>query len=159
MYRFKTMLFLSIVTFLQVACGAQAEATQAIPVVPSGPMPAIEIVAGGADTCSMADTTQSTVMGFEVIYHNVGTDAYMVGVMSAPDVGVIGGAGTAGEGRDGEGSWGIYPEFYDLPPNTTITLEITVYAGPDESAPVSSTSSIAYNCTTGETISATFSNP
>ncbi len=159
MYRFKTMLFLSVIIFFQVACSSQEEATQAIPFVPSGPKPAIEIVAGGANTCSMADTTQSTVMDFGVMYHNMGTDAYMVGVMSAPDVGVIGEVGTAGEGRDDEGDWGIYPESYKLPPNTTITLEITVYAGPDESAPVSSTSSLAYNCTTGETINATFSNP
>ena len=107
MYRFKSMLFISVTVLFLMACGAQGEATQAIPEVPSGPLPGIEIVAGAPNTCAMADTTQSTVMGFDVIYHHMGTDSYMVGVMSAPDVGGIGDVETEGEGRDGEGNWGI----------------------------------------------------
>lgn len=152
----KRILLISLGIFLLAACGGQTEPTLAIPEETSGPTPSIEIIAGPPDTCTMADTTQSTVIGFDVIYHNVGTDAFMVAVMSAPDVGEIGAVGAEGEGREGEGSWGIYPQFYDLPANTAITLEITVHAGFDESAPVSSASSITYDCSTGETISTTF---
>lgn len=152
----KTNLIVSLGTFILAACGSQAEPTLAIPEETRGPTPSIEIVAGPPDTCAMADTTQSTVIGFDVIYHNVGTDAFMVGVMSAPGVGEIGEVGTEGEGREGEGNWGIYPQFYDLPANAAITLEITVHAGFDESAPISSTSSLTYDCSTGETISTTF---
>lgn len=159
MNRLKIIFSISAAVLLLVACGAQGEETQAIPEVPSGSLPGIEIVAGAPNTCAMADTTQSTVMGFDVIYHNMGTDFYMVGVMSAPDIGKIGGVEAAGEGRDGEGNWGIYPQSYKLAPNTPITLKITVYAGVDEITPVSSTSSLTYDCTTGDTISAAFENP
>ena len=159
MYKLKTIAFISAIALFLIACGTQGEATQDIPEETSGPSPEIEIVAGTPDTCIMADKTQSTVLGFDVVYRNVGTDSYMVGVMSAPSVGEIGQAGGPGEGRDGEGSWGIYPQFYDLDPNTPITLEITVYVGLDETAPVSSTSSLTYDCSTGDTISAMFDNP
>ena len=156
MNRLRTAPYILVVLLLMAACGSQADPTLAIPEETSGPIPSIEILAGPQDSCAMADTTQSTVIGFEVDYQKMGTDAYMVGVMCAPSVGVIGEVEAEGEGRDGEESWGIYPEFYDLPPNTAITLEITVYNGADESAPVSSTSRLTYDCSTGEKISASF---
>ena len=127
--------------------------------VTSGPAPAIEILRGRPNTCMMTDTEQSTLMSFDVIYHEVGTDGYMVGKMFAPEVGTIGQVDTVTEGRNDEGGWGIYPQAYELSPNTPITLEITVYAGPDESAPMSSVSRLTYNCTTGETLSVSLERP
>lgn len=152
----KTLFCLMVVSLVLFGCGGEAEAPPTDVTVPSGPLPAIEIVGGDADTCVNTDETQSTVMGFDVVYYDMGTDAFMFGLMSAPETGPIGSVNTAGEGREGEGRWGLYPQAYDLPPNTPITLEITVYAGKDASAPVSSTSSLTYDCTTGETISASF---
>lgn len=143
-------------TISLMACGGSANPTLAVPDVTSGPVPAIEIISGSSDTCKMTDDTQSTVLGFEVIYYDVGTDSYMVGVMTAPEVGEIGAVETPGEGRHGEAGWGIYPYAYDLPPNTLITLEISVYAGSDKNAPLTSTSSLTYDCSTGETTNSSF---
>lgn len=159
MHKFKALLIISILALFLISCGAAENVPEPELEVTSGPAPTIEILSGFPDTCLMADTTQSTVMGFDVMYSHVGTDAYMVGVMTAPDAGEIGGVGTPGEGRDGEASWGIYPEYYDLPANTAITIEITVHAGPDEHATITSTSSLTYDCTTGDTISTSFDTP
>jgi hypothetical protein len=156
MLRVKTILLISITMVLMIGCGGQAEPTLNPPVEFDGDGPSIEIAAGQPDTCKMADKTQSTVMGFDVIYSNMGTNTFMVGLMTAEGVGEVGSTGDPGEGRDGEGNWGLYPQYYDLPPNTPITLEIKVYAGADQSAQLSSTSTLTYDCTTGETLSASF---
>lgn len=159
MQKFKAILIITIIALALIGCGAEENVPEPEPEVTSGPVPSIEILAGYPDTCLMADTEQSTVMGFDVIYSHIGTDVYMVGAMTAPYIGEIGSVGTPGEGRDGEASWGIYPEQYDLAPNTHITLIITVHAGPDENATITSTSSLTYNCTTGETSGTSFKTP
>jgi len=156
MHKFKTVTVIVAIASLLVACGGESESFEEQPLQTSGPSPEIEILAGPANSCAMADTTQSTVIDFDVVYRNMGNDSYMVGIMSTAELGEIGGVETPGEGRDGEEGWGIYPQDYNLAPNTPITLQITVFNGSDESAPVSSTSSIVYDCSTGETISATF---
>lgn len=156
MRNFRAVIVFFTIAMLLVACGGESESFDEQPLQTSGPSPEIEILAGPANSCAMADTTQSTVIDFEVVYRNMGNDSYMVGVLTAAEVGEIGGVETPGEGRDGEEGWGIYPQAYNLAQNTPITLEITVFNGPDETAPVSSRSSIVYDCSTGETISASF---
>lgn len=157
MHNYNTGTVILVMAIFLTGCGGGSESFEEQPLQTSGPLPQIEILAGPANSCAMEDTTQSTVLDFDVVYRNMGNDSYMVGVMSTADLGEIGGVETPGEGRDGEEHWGIYPQAYDIAPNTAITLEITVFNGSDDSALVSSTSSIVYDCSTGETIHSAFS--
>lgn len=118
--------------------------------------PAIELITAPIDTCVNEDETQSTVLGFGVIYYRVATSNYVSGILQAVDGDYTFEFGVAGEGRDGAEGFGFYPTAYDLAPNTNLRLTLTVYKGDSTESEISSTSSLTYNCTTGEIIDKTF---
>jgi hypothetical protein len=108
------------------------------------------------DGCVNTDQNQSTVFGFNVFYHTVTTGNYQTGVLVAPDGVVLANVNSETENRDGEGAWGFYPAAFDYPANTTFTMTLTTYSGIDASTPISSISTLTYNCTTGEAISQSY---
>ena len=123
---------------------------------PAIPEAGIELISGMPDGCVNTDQTQSTVFGFRVIYHTVTTGNYQVGTLVAPDGEVLGTVNSQTENRDEEGGWGFYPTVFDYPANTPLTMTLTVYSGNDANTPISSVSTLTYNCTTGEAISQTY---
>jgi hypothetical protein len=106
--------------------------------------------------CVNTDQSQSTVFGFNVIYHTVTTGNYQTGTLVAPDGAVLANIDSETENRDGEGRWGFYPSAFDYPANTALTMTLTTYSGTDATTPISSRSTLTYNCTTGEAISQTY---
>jgi hypothetical protein len=102
------------------------------------------------------DQNQSTVFGFNVVYHTVTTGNYQTGTLVAPDGTVLATVNAETENRDGAGLWGFYPLAFDYPANTPLTMTLTTYSGKDASTPISSVSTLTYNCTTGAAIYQTF---
>jgi hypothetical protein len=123
---------------------------------PAIPEAGIELISGLPDGCVNTDQNQSTVFGFIVIYHTVTTGNYQTGTLVAPDGVVLASVNSETENRDGEGQWGFYPSAFDYPANTLLTMTLTTYSGIDATTPVSSISTLTYNCTTGEAISQTY---
>lgn len=117
--------------------------------------PAIELLSGFADTCTVAES-YSTVLGFEVIYSQMNTEHIVAYRLLDNEGNLIIADDTPGENREGEGNWGFYPVAYDLPDNAALTVEVTVFESDDENANPSSVSSLIYNCSTGETITTSF---
>lgn len=124
--------------------------------VPAIPEAGIELTSGMPDGCVNTDQTQSTVFGFHVIYHTVTTGNYQTGTLAAPDGEVLGTVHSETENRDEEGMWGFYPAAFDYPANTPLTMTLFTYSGNDATTPVSSISTLTYNCTTGEAITKTY---
>ncbi len=120
------------------------------------PVAAIELVGGAEGTCVNEDETQSTVIGFPVIYYNTTTENLMTAELTTPDGEVIGSLDTNAENNDGEGGWGMYPLAYTVPDNTPLTIVITVYSGSTDDTPISSVTSLTYDCTTGEALDSSF---
>lgn len=120
------------------------------------PVAAIELVGGAEETCVNEDDTQSTVIGFTVIYYNTTTENLMTAELTTPDGEVIGSLDTNAENNDGDGGWGMYPLAYNVPDNTPLTIVITVYSGGTDETPISSVTSLTYDCTTGEVLNSSF---
>lgn len=118
----------------------------------------IELISGVPDGCVNTDSNQSTVFGFNVVYHTVTSGNYQTGTLVAPDGVVLADVNSETENRDGEGQWGFYPYTFDYPANTSLTMTLTTYSGIDATTPISSISTLTYNCTTGEAISRTFTS-
>jgi hypothetical protein len=123
---------------------------------PAIPEAGIELISAMPDGCVNTDQTQSTVFGFNVMYHTVATGNYQAGTLVAPDGEILATVSSETEDRDGEGRWGYYPFAFDYPANTLLTMTLTTYSGVDETTPISSISTLSYNCTTGEAISQTY---
>jgi hypothetical protein len=123
---------------------------------PAIPEAGIELISGMPDGCVNTDPTQSTVFGFNVVYHTVTTGNYQTGTLIAPDGAVLATVSSETENRDGEGRWGFYPSAFDYPADTLLTMTLTTYSGNDATTPISSISTLTYNCTTGEAISRTY---
>lgn len=124
--------------------------------VPAIPDAGIELISAMPDGCVNTDPTQSTVFGFNVIYHTITTGNYQTGALVAPEGAVLVTINSETENRDGEGRWGYYPVAFDYPANTALTMTLTTYSGSDATTPISSISTLTYNCTTGEAISQTY---
>jgi hypothetical protein len=123
---------------------------------PAIPEAGIELISGRPDGCVNTDQNQSTVFGFNVVYHTVTTGNYQTGTLVAPDGVVLANVNSETENRDGEGQWGFYPSAFDYPVNTALTMTLTTYSGADATTPISSVSTLTYNCTTGAAISQTY---
>ncbi|MEO8391594.1 MAG: hypothetical protein ABI700_01250 [Chloroflexota bacterium] len=123
---------------------------------PAIPEAGIELISGMPDGCVNTDQNQSTVFGFNVVYHTVTTGNYQTGMLVAPDGAVLATVNSETENRDGEGRWGFYPSAFDYPANTSLTMTLTTYSGIDATTPISSISTLTYNCTTGEAINQTY---
>jgi hypothetical protein len=124
--------------------------------VPAIPEAGIELISGMPDGCVNTDQNQSTVFGFNVVYHTVTTGNYQTGTLVAPDGAVLANVNSETENRQGEGLWGFYPSAFDYPANTLLTMTLTTYSGSDATTPISSISTLLYNCTTGAAISQTY---
>jgi hypothetical protein len=120
------------------------------------PEAGIELISGMPDGCVNTDQNQSTVFGFNVVYHTVATGNYQTGTLVAPDGEVLATVNSETVYRDGEWQWGFYASAFDYPPDTPLTMTLTTYSGIDATTPVSSISTLTYNCTTGEAISQTY---
>lgn len=123
---------------------------------PAIPEAGIELISGMPDGCVNTDEHQSTVFGFNVVYHTVTTGNYQSGTLVAPDGTVLAEVNFETENRDGEGTWGFYPYAFDYPPNTLLTMTLTTYSGSDATTPISSISTLTYDCTTGEAVHQTY---
>lgn len=118
--------------------------------------PAIELLAGSPETCINAED-YSDVLDFDAIFYETTTENRVTLRMVDSEGNVLSEDDNSdGENKDGEESWGFYPLAYDLPENSLITIEVTVYLSGDEDAPITSTASLTYNCTTGETEESSF---
>lgn len=125
---------------------------------PAIPEAGIELISATPDGCVNTDQNQSTVFGFNVIYHTVTTGNFQTGILVAPDGTVLANVNSETENRDGEGMWGYYPSAFDYPANTPLTMTVTTYSGSDATTPISSISTLTYDCTTGEAISQTYTS-
>jgi hypothetical protein len=127
--------------------------------MPVADLPALELLAGTPATCVNAED-YATVLSFQVRYYET-TTANRVAYRMTDEAGnVIVEAASSGENKTGEEGWGFYPLAYEVPENSLLTIEVTVYATDAEDAPVTSRSILIYNCTTGATIETTFTrNP
>jgi hypothetical protein len=127
--------------------------------MPVEDLPAIELLSGNPDTCVNAEDYGS-VLGFEARYYETTSVNRVAYRMTDADGNILSESASQGENKDGEEGWGIYPLAYNLPADSLITVEVMVSENAANNAPATSRSVLIYNCTTGETIEATFTrNP
>jgi hypothetical protein len=118
--------------------------------------PAIELLAGSPESCVNAED-YAEVLDFDAIYYETTTEnPVSIRMVDSEGNILFEDADSGGENKDGEESWGFYPLAYDLPDNSLITMEITVYLSADEDALLTSTAILTYNCTTGEMVESSF---
>jgi hypothetical protein len=118
-------------------------------------LPAIELLSGAPETCAITEG-YSVLVGYEARYYETTTEDSVAIRLLSSEGEVLLEAETVGENKDGEEGWGWYPDVYAVPENSALTIELTVHDGPTTDAPVSSISSVTYNCTTGEILSTSF---
>jgi hypothetical protein len=118
-------------------------------------LPAIELLSGAADSC-FNEEDYGQVLGFNVIYYEVTTANRLHFRLVDSEGNLLDENDTSGENKDGEEAWGFYPLAYDVPANSLLTFSLEVYAGGDEEPIQTSSSSITYNCTTGEVTESSF---
>lgn len=122
-------------------------------------LPAIELLSGYPETCVITEG-YSELVGYAAAFYETTTENPVnVRLLDAEDNELIE-ARQQGENKDGEEGWGWYPDIYEVPEDSELTVELTVYLSEDEDAPATSLTTLTYNCTTGETISTSFTrNP
>jgi hypothetical protein len=119
----------------------------------------LELLSGNPDTCINAED-YGAVLAFQAHYYETTTDNRITYRLTDADGNVLSEEIASGENKDGEEGWGFYPLAYEVSENSLLTVEVTVYASEDEDAAATSRSLLVYNCTTGETVEATFTrNP
>ncbi len=118
-------------------------------------LPALELLSGYAETCSITES-YSVVLGFNAMHYEITSTNHVKLRLLAEDGSVIMEDESSTENKDGEEGWGFYPVAYDVPDNTALTIEVTVFDGADDDAQQTSFSSLTYDCTTGETITSAF---
>lgn len=118
-------------------------------------LPTLELLSGTADTCVNTEA-YTNVLSFETFQDEVTTANYIEFRLLDAEGNVLTEDGVPGENKQGEENWGFYPDAYEVDADSALVLEVRVYESDDEDALLTSTSSLVYNCTTGETISTTF---
>ena len=118
-------------------------------------LPTLELLSGTADTCVNAEA-YTNVLSFETFQDEMTTANYIEFRLLDAEGNVLTEDAVPGENKQGEESWGFYPDAYEVDADSALVLEVRVYESDDEDALLTSTSSLVYNCTTGETISTTF---
>ena len=140
--------------FAATGAGTSSAAPSTSAVAPTASqVPSIQILdaqTGLAGTCGGSTFDVSTFI-------NIGTSASAVVRLAAPGVGII--EEFTDETGKNIGPYNAnYPTFHipsfggGLAPNTPITLTITTYSGPGLTGPVTFTSGVTFNCTTGAII-------
>jgi hypothetical protein len=115
----------------------------------------LELLAGNPDTCINTED-YGAVLAFQAHYYETTTENRITYRLTDADGNVLSEESAQSENKDGEEGWGFYPLAYELPENSLLTVEVMVYATDDEDAPITSRSVLVYNCTTGETVEASF---
>jgi hypothetical protein len=119
----------------------------------------LELLSGSPDTCINAED-YGAVLAFQAHSYETTTENRITYRLLDADGNVLSEETASGENKDGEEGWGFYPLAYEVPENSLLTVEVTVYASDEEDAAATSHSVLVYNCTTGETVEATFTrNP
>ncbi|MGB7337586.1 MAG: hypothetical protein WBC91_01750 [Phototrophicaceae bacterium] len=117
-------------------------------------LPSIELLSGSADACSN-DESYTNLLGFTAIQDEMTTENHIEFRLLDSQGNVLADDDTPGENNDGEVDWGFYPPAYDVEAETALVLELQVYESDAEGALLTSSASLIFNCTTGETISST----
>lgn len=123
--------------------------------MPVEDLPAIELLSGAADSCINPED-YGQVLGFNVIYYEVTTANRLHFRFVDSEGNVLTEADASGENKDGEEGWGFYPLAYEVPANSLLSFTMEVYESTEENALLTSTSTITYNCTTGEVNESSF---
>jgi len=118
-------------------------------------LPALELLSGSADTCTVAES-YSVVLGFTAMHYEITTDNHIKLRLIDADGVILMEDESSTENKDGEEGWGFYPIAYDLPDDSALTIEVTMFESADDDAQQTSFSSLTYNCTTGKTITSSF---
>lgn len=118
-------------------------------------LPTLELLSGDADTCINTEA-YANVLSFETFQDEMTTANHVEFRLLDAEGNVLTEDDTPAENRQGESRWGFYPDAYEVDAESALVLEVRVYDSADEDALLTSTSSLVYNCTTGETISTTF---
>ncbi|MCA9913248.1 MAG: hypothetical protein KC496_07855 [Anaerolineae bacterium] len=139
---------------------ATTQATEIINEPTSTPMPvlaqpAMELLSGAVDSCVNAED-YGRVIGFDVRYQDITTEHFVVIRLLDSEGNVLAEDGAHPENHDEEAAYGFYPRAYEVPENSEITAEVTVYLSDADDAPASSYSLIVFDCTTGEVFSSNF---
>lgn len=117
--------------------------------------PAMELLSGAPDSCVNAED-YGRVLGFDARAQNITTDHFLVVRLSDSEGNVLAEDAARAENRDGEEGYGFYPVAYEVPENSELTVELTVYLSEADDAPASSYSIIVFDCTTGEVFASNF---
>lgn len=118
-------------------------------------LPALELLSAPVDSCVNAEAYENLI-SFETFQDEMTDANYIEFRLLDSDGNVLLEDNTMSENKQGEESWGFYPDAYEVEADSALVLEVNVYESEAEGALLTSTSSLIYNCTTGETISATF---
>jgi hypothetical protein len=171
--RLRITILLAVLIMIIVACNtatATPEATQGatpateVPEETTSPsstpmatenLPALELLSGDADTCAVAED-YSVVLGFNAMYYELTTANRLAIRLLDADGNILVESTATGENKDSEEGWGFYPLAYELPDNSSLTIELTVYESNEDDAAQTSFTSLTWNCTTGETIDSSF---
>jgi hypothetical protein len=154
--RLLTFVLLVITALSVAACGSAPAEPTATP-ADTATLPAIELLAGQADTCRVPNDEQSTLVGFDARYVAVTTENVVNIILADMDGNVlVADSFNMETNQDGESGWGFYPAQYDVPDDSSITATLTVQADDAPDSPITSTSVLTYNCTTGETVTSSF---
>ncbi len=117
-------------------------------------LPSIELLGGSGNTC-VNENAFTDVLGFAANQDEMTTANYVTYRLLDSEGNLISEGDTAGENNDGEINWGFYPDAYEVDADSALVVEVQVYESDAEGALLTSSSSLIYNCTTGETISST----
>ncbi len=119
--------------------------------------PAIELLSASDNTCSVTEG-YSQLMRFGAKFYNTTTEnSRRIRLFDADDNMLVE-ITQEGQNTNGQQDWGWYPPIYEVPAETELTLEITLYENEAVTSSAISTSTLTYNCTTGEVLDKTF-NP
>lgn len=118
-------------------------------------LPSLEILSGTADTCVNAEA-YANLLSFVAMYDEMTTENHIELRLLDSEGNVLTEDSIPGENKDSEENWGFYPEAYEVDADSALVLEVQVYESDEEGALLTSSASLIYNCTTGETISSTF---
>lgn len=118
-------------------------------------LPSLELLSGTADTCINAEAYEN-VLSFETFQDEMTTTNHIELRLLDSEGNVLVEDDIPSENKQGEENWGFYPDAYEVDADSVLVLEVRVYESAEEDALLTSTSSLIYNCTTGETISTTF---
>ncbi|MCA9913249.1 MAG: hypothetical protein KC496_07860 [Anaerolineae bacterium] len=132
-----------------------ATRTPAPTATPKPGFPGIELLAAPGLGCSF-DPAAAEPLLFNALYYDM-SDQYEVRERVYDENGTLLYENThIGSEQNGVDVYVLSPDAYDVPENTSLTLELVVSPAGIENAPFTSRSTLIYNCFSGQTIENTF---